>query len=68
MMSGTVSSSAKRLVTTPAGKPDRTKSSSMNCAHPGTFGACFTNTTLPVIRLGATKRKTCQSGKFQGMT
>ena len=51
----------------PSGKPARRKISSMASAHCGTFEACFSSPTLPAIRAGAAKRKTCQKGKFQGM-
>ena len=40
----------------------------MASAHCGTFGACFSSTTLPAISAGAANRNTCQNGKFQGMT
>ncbi len=40
----------------------------MASAQPGTLLACFSTAVLPAIRVGAAKRKTCQNGKFQGMT
>ena len=52
----------------PRGKPARRKSASMASAHWGTLEACLSRPTLPAIRAGARKRKTCQKGKFQGMT
>ena len=42
--------------------------SSIASAHPGTFEACFSTPALPAISAGAAKRKTCQNGKFHGMT
>ena len=47
--------------------PPRT-SASIARAHCGTFEACFSNPTLPAIKAGAAKRKTCQKGKFHGIT
>ena len=44
------------------------KISSIASAHCGTFDACLSRPTLPAISAGAAKRKTCQKGKFQGMT
>ncbi len=38
------------------------------CADCGTFEACLRSPTLPAISAGAAKRKTCQNGKFQGIT
>ena len=40
----------------------------MASAHWGTLDACLSSPTLPAISAGAAKRKTCQKGKFQGMT
>jgi hypothetical protein len=40
----------------------------MASAHPGTFDACFSTPAFPAINPGAAKRKTCQKGKFHGMT
>jgi len=37
-------------------------------AHWGTLEACLRMPTLPAMSAGARKRKTCQRGKFQGMT
>ena len=37
-------------------------------AQPETLDECFRMPALPAMRPGATKRKTCQRGKFQGMT
>ena len=34
----------------------------------GTFEACLSSPTLPAASAGAAKRKTCQKGKFQGIT
>ena len=52
----------------PRGKPARRTRASMASAHWGTLEACLSRPTLPAIRAGARKRKTCQKGKFQGMT
>jgi len=52
----------------PAGKPASVKISSIVTAHRGTLAACFNSATLPAMRAGAAKRKTCQKGKFQGIT
>ena len=51
----------------PSGKPASRKTSSMASAQPGTFDACLSRPTLPAIRAGAAKRKSCQNGKFHGM-
>ena len=59
--------STSSVVNTPSGKPASTNSFSSSSAMPLTLGACFSTPTLPAIRLGAAKRITCQSGKFQGM-
>jgi hypothetical protein len=40
----------------------------MASAQRGTLEACFSTPTLPAIRAGAAKRKTCQKGKFHGIT
>jgi hypothetical protein len=40
----------------------------MASAEPGTLLACFSTQPLPAIKVGAAKRKTCQKGKFQGIT
>ena len=37
-------------------------------AQPETLDACFKTPVLPAINAGAKKRKTCQKGKFQGIT
>ena len=53
---------------TPSGKPARRKISSIASAHCGTFDACLSRPTLPAMSAGAAKRKTCQNGKFHGIT
>ena len=53
---------------TPFGKPAVEKISSIARAHPGTFDACFRTPALPAMSAGAANRKTCQNGKFQGIT
>ena len=53
---------------TPSSNPARRKISSMASAHCGTFDACLSNPTFPAMSPGAAKRKTCQNGKFHGMT
>ena len=40
----------------------------MASAHCGTLEACFSSPTLPAMSAGAAKRKTCQNGKFHGIT
>ena len=40
----------------------------MALAQPGTFEACFRTPAFPAISPGATKRNTCQNGKFHGIT
>ncbi len=52
----------------PSGKPASRKIDSIARAHCGTFEACLRSPTLPAMSAGAAKRKTCQKGKFQGMT
>ena len=37
-------------------------------AQPETLEACLSRPTLPAMSAGAAKRKTCQRGKFHGMT
>ena len=51
-----------------SGKPARRKTSSIASAQPGTLEACFSTAALPAISPGAAKRKTCQNGKFHGIT
>ena len=57
-----------RVWKAPSGKPARRMMSSIASAHCGTFDACLSSTTLPAISAGAARRKTCQNGKFQGIT
>ena len=52
----------------PRGKPAALKMSSIASAHCGTFEACLSRPALPAISAGAAKRKTCQKGKFHGIT
>ena len=40
----------------------------MASAQPSTFEACLRTPPLPAISAGAAKRKTCQNGKFHGIT
>ena len=53
----------------PRGKPAAVKTlldaRARSC---GTFEACLSRPALPAISAGAAKRKTCQKGKFHGMT
>src|SRR6266581_4705671 len=51
-----------------SGKPACRKIASMARAQPGTLEACFNIPALPAMSAGAANRKTCQNGKFQGMT
>ncbi len=53
---------------TPSANPARRTIDSMASAHRGTFDACLRTPTFPAISAGATKRKTCQKGKFHGIT
>ena len=64
----TAADSTSSVWNAPSGKPARRKTSSIARAHWGTLEACFSSPTLPAIRAGAAKRKTCQKGKFQGIT
>ncbi len=57
-----------RVEKTPSANPARRNTSSSKSAARGTFDACLSNPTLPAMSVGAAKRTTCQSGKFQGMT
>jgi len=52
----------------PSGNPAARKTSSMASAHCGTLEACFSTAAFPATSPGAAKRKTCQSGKFHGIT
>ena len=54
--------------TRPFGNPACTNISSIASAQPGTFDACFRTPALPAMSAGAANRKTCQNGKFHGMT
>src|SRR5690625_3450941 len=40
----------------------------MAMAHWGTLDACFRRLVFPAMVAGAAKRRTCQKGKFQGIT
>ncbi len=53
---------------TPSDSPASRKSVSIASAQPDTFEACFSMPAFPAINVGAAKRKTCQKGKFQGIT
>ncbi len=64
----TASDPTSRVWNTPDGKPACRKASSAASAAWGTLEACFRTMTLPPIRAGMAARKTCQSGKFHGMT
>ncbi len=48
-------------------RPPRTPPRS-RARRPGTFEACLSTAALPATSAGAAKRKTCQNGKFQGIT
>ena len=52
----------------PSGKPARRKTCSISSAQRGTLEACLRIPPLPAMRAGAAKRKTCQYGKFHGIT
>ena len=64
----TASLPMRSVVKAPSGKPARRTTSSIASAHCGTLDACLSRATFPAISAGAAKRKTCQKGKFQGMT
>src|SRR5207245_614427 len=51
-----------------SGKPAWQKIFSIASAQPGTFEACLSTAPLPAMSAGAAKRKTCQNGKFHGIT
>ena len=65
---------ATRLLSTraalkrPSGKPASRKTASTASAQPDTLPACLSRPALPAMKAGAAKRKTCQKGKFHGMT
>ncbi len=67
MMPGTLSEPTSSVWKAPPGKPAQRKTSSIASAHWGTLEACLRRPTLPAMRPGAAKRKTCQNGKFHGM-
>ena len=52
----------------PRGKPASWKTSWIASAVRGTFEACLRIAALPAMSAGAAKRKTCQNGKFHGIT
>ncbi len=68
MMPSTAREPTRRVRKAPSGNPALRKISSMARAQPGTLEACLRRPTFPAMRAGAAKRKTCQKGKFQGMT
>ena len=51
-----------------SGKPASVTSFSIASAQPATLLACFSKPVFPAISAGARNRKTCQNGKFQGIT
>jgi hypothetical protein len=57
----------RSVSSTPAGAPHALKMRAISSAQPVTLAACLSSATLPAIKPGAAKRKTCQNGKFQGM-
>ena len=52
----------------PFGKPTFKNNCSINKAEPKTLDECFNNMVLPTSNAGMAARKTCQNGKFQGIT
>ncbi len=60
----------RRVEKTPLGASASSKTCSIASAHWGTLAlaACLRSATLPAMSAGAAKRKTCQKGKFQGIT
>ena len=60
MMASIAPDPTRSVWNTPSGKPARRRTSSMASAHWGTFDACFSSPTLPVMSAGAAKRNTCQ--------
>ncbi len=68
MSVSTAEAPTRRVVKTSGGKPAAANTPSMASAERGTFAACFRSPTFPAMSAGAAKRKTCQKGKFHGMT
>jgi len=68
MIEATREEPTRRVLKTSFGRPASWRILSMARAHPQTFEACLSSPALPAMRAGAAKRKTCQRGKFQGMT
>ena len=52
----------------PAGSSASRHTASISSAQPVTLEACLSSTALPAMSAGAAARKTCQYGKFQGIT
>ena len=67
MMASTRLRADRSVWKAPSGNPALRRTSSIASAHCGTFDACLSSPTLPVISAGAAKRNTCQYGKFHGM-
>ena len=68
MMPSTASLPTRSVRNRSGGTPASRRSRSMASAQPGTLDACLSTTALPAMSAGAAKRKTCQNGKFHGMT
>ena len=57
-----------KVAKSPFGSPASRSTLSMASAQPGTLPACLSTTAFPAISAGAAARKTCQNGKFHGIT
>jgi hypothetical protein len=68
MMSLTAAEPTRSAWNTPPGTPASAKSASIASAEPHTLEACFRTHTFPARSAGIANRKTCQNGKFHGMT
>src|SRR6266850_5085501 len=68
MIGPTAEAGTRSEVKRPSGSPASRKIDSMASEQPETLDACFSRQAFPAIKAGAAKRKTCQKGKFQGIT
>ena len=68
MSAGTAAGPTSTVPNRPSGRPAARKTRSISSAQRGTLEACFKIPALPAMSAGAAKRKTCQKGKFHGMT
>ena len=65
---GTSGSATTRAANSPSGAPASARTSWTAMPQPVVFGECLSRAALPAISAGAAKRRTCQSGKFHGIT